>query len=192
MKTHLFYSILLASVAFATSCGTQETPYDYYETEVTIYVRNAEGVNLLSPREAGSANHILFDPISIDYAGRNYPVPATNLPGDPRNPTATRANEVTLPRWDENGRTPLKWNDKFDDSSALIFGEFSVDTKSYKDEEFTINWGDGSKTEVKFDLYPVWEEGKDQPTVREATWIKDGEGEWKVNSTTSLIVNIVK
>jgi hypothetical protein len=190
MKSHLIYSILVASMAFATSCGTQNTQYNYYETEITIFVRNAEGVNLLSPREAGSANHILFDPISIDYAGKNYPVPSTNLPGDPRN--TTRANEITLPQWDENGRKPLKWNGKFDDSSALIFGEFSADTKSYKDEEFTINWGDGSKTEVKFDLYPVWEEGKSQPSIAEATWIKDGEGAWNVSSSTSLIVNIVK
>lgn len=45
----------------------------------------------------------------------------------------------------------------------LSFGEFSP-TDNYRDQRFTVEWEDGSTTEVEFDLYIVWH--GDEPDVK--------------------------
>lgn len=45
----------------------------------------------------------------------------------------------------------------------LCFGEFSP-SGSYYGQPFTIYWGDGSKDEIKFDLYITWKSQR-EPTV---------------------------
>jgi len=44
----------------------------------------------------------------------------------------------------------------------LSFGEFSP-TSNYTNTKFTIDWGDGTKDEITFDLYITWKDY--QPTV---------------------------
>jgi hypothetical protein len=190
MKKFMFALLMSVCVSFLAGCEP-ENRYDYFNTDITIYVTDAEGVNLCSPRLAGVGRHILFDLISIDYDGKNYPMAATGIPNDPKNP-ASRATEIILPEWTEDGRKPLRWNHRWENDAALLFGQFSADTKAYYGEEFTINWGDNSKTEIKFDLYPSWEDGGDQPVVKQAIWVKDKSGEWQIGSENSLEVTIVR
>ncbi|MDR1671434.1 MAG: hypothetical protein LBR57_02840 [Alistipes sp.] len=178
--------VALSAALSALSTGCKPEPrYDYFNTDITIFVRDKKGVNLCSPRLAGADAHILYDNVWIEYNGWKYPLAYTGLPGDTPN---TRATEVVKPQWTENGREPLRWNHLMDDSACLMFGEFSIDTKEYRGETFTIHWGDGTRSEVKFDLYP---EGS-EPSVRQATWLKDKSGEWLLSSESSLFVTVVR
>ncbi|MBP1613242.1 MAG: putative lipoprotein [Bacteroidetes bacterium] len=47
-------------------------------------------------------------------------------------------------------------------NTILGFGEFSP-TEDYKNQKFTIDWGNGRVDEVEFDLYITWKKG--DPTV---------------------------
>ncbi len=125
-----------------------------------------QGVNLLDERASGT-NWILEQNMKIIYDGTSYSLRK-----------ATRAEDPVLPVM--NGF----YLQGYYAEAKLIFGEFSIDTKEYRGETFTIDWGDGTTSEVKFDLY-VTQNENEQPTYHFATWL-DG----KVNNETSLTVTV--
>lgn len=178
MKKLLLYFLTPVCAFILAGCGPK-TKWDYPNSNISIIVRDAAGRNLCNPNGSGF-DCILPDGITITYNGVEYDL---YIPGV----SPTRATEPDMPKWTEDGRKPFRWNERSDDGAMLQFGEFSVDTKNYRGETFTIDWGDGTRSEVTFDLYATSNGKKKQPTVHQATWV-DGE----VNSGTSLIVNIVK
>jgi hypothetical protein len=85
-----------------------------------------------------------------------------------------------LPEWNENGRNPFQLRGYFESEYEKVwlwFGEFSVDTKNYRGESFTIDWGDGSTSVVKFDFYATAKKRRDEPVVHKAIWVESGLGE---------------
>ncbi|MDR2894649.1 MAG: hypothetical protein LBU97_04230, partial [Alistipes sp.] len=95
----------------------------------------------------------------------------------------TRADEIDLP--DFNGLT-LR-STMFQGSAAMVFGEFSVDTREYRGETFTIDWGDGTSDEISFDLFVTSNGRKDEPTLHQAIRL-NGEPQ----DDQMLVVTIVK
>ncbi len=103
--------------------------------------------------------------------------------------TGSRADK-NLPKWNEDGRDPFRLNGYLD-KARLLFGEFSVDTKQYRDEPFTISWGDGTTSQVTFDLYTTSNGKGQEPTVHQAIRVTGGAGAGS-KSDSSLIFTIVK
>lgn len=155
---------LVACMALPTGCGEKiEKRWDYPNVDVVISVVDAYGTDLLT------FGNLLRNNIVVTYEGTRY-----------RLPSIARAAEPVLPEW--TGLTL----DVSRDPNILRFGQFSIDTRDYRGETFTIDWGDGTSNEIKFDLYAT-PNGNDQPTIHEATWV-DGTP----NSSGSLSVKIVR
>jgi hypothetical protein len=167
MKKHLFYVMALACLIGLAGCG--KTRWDYPNENVVISVRNAAGDNLLFYPTVGKLG------ISATYDGRTYPL--KNVP--------TRAGDGE-PVFDDLYLVITDY------SSVITFGQFSIDTRGYHGEEFTLNFGDGTKYEIKFDLYATSNGKKEPPTIHRTTWVKDASGEWQVNTDNQLVVSIVK
>ena len=168
MKKRLFYLLPLACMVLLAGCDPEEPPqkWDYLNVNIIINVVDEQGVNLLDERASGT-NWILEQNMKIIYDGTTYSLKKT-----------TRAENPVLPVM--NGF----YLQGYYAEAKLIFGEFSIDTKEYRGETFTIDWGDGTTSEVKFDLYTT-SNGSEQPTYHYATWL-DG----KVNNETSLTVTV--
>lgn len=71
--------------------------------------------------------------------------------------------------------------------NALSFGEFSPE-RDYHGESFTVEWGDGSRTEIAFDCYITW--SKQLPTIHQRVWV-DGREQtsgyiWQVDIERTL------
>ena len=159
-------SLLPAALMLLTVGCTPEKNWDYPNDEITITLVNSAGEDMLYRQ-----SDILQNAITIEYDGKTF-----------RMGGLTRADGPDLPEWkglvwkgSVSGRIP----------NRLVFGEFSVDTKQYRRETFTIDWGDGNRNVIEFDLYSTSNGKKDEPTIHYATWV-DG----KVNSASSLNAHI--
>ncbi len=149
---------LLPLVCAVLLAGCKEQLWDYPNEEISITVVNAQGKDLLFEENDGD---ILGNNISIDYNGKNYT----------RQPYTRAAVPPNPPKWKGfRVKTSIYTHTK----GALVFGEFSVDTKGYRGESFTINWGDGTTSEVTFDLYATSNGKKKEPTIHRSIWL-DGE-----------------
>jgi hypothetical protein len=159
--------LIILFLAF-TACDIQQYgEVDYNTPSVCFFVKNAAGENLLDPNVEGN---ILGNEITVDYNGEVFDM------GD----TLTRALK---PVW--YGLRVEPYGDVLDHTRVLKFGEFSP-VDDYHDETFTINWGDGTSDEVKFDLYI-----KRELKVVKKLWFN---GELLSNDPTkvSFVINIVK
>lgn len=137
-----------------------------------LWVVDAEGNNLLDPATEGN---ILDRPVKAMYNGRTY------LMNGERDGEKTRVN---LSQWAGLFVSPFPSEDK---PPVLWFGEFEGAT-THKGVTFTIDWADGTTTDVKFDHIVEWvpwspevddhyteeEHPNNIPIVTNALWI-DGE-----------------
>ncbi len=175
-KGLLLLTILLASVALFAGCakklvdpeGEKDGPapgaiWDFVNYNVAIQVTDALGNDLLNSAVPGN---LISRDIVVEYRGKPY-----------TKGVETKAN---MPKW--NGLRPyyVEQQDKY----VLLFGEFGPN-RNYKGETFTIDWGDGTKDTVKFDLYITWKDYR--PTVHFATSLNGAPC-----SDDSLLVRIVK
>jgi hypothetical protein len=160
MKKLLLMSLLLMFAA----CGMI---WDFNNPDICFFVKNAAGENLLDPNVEGN---ILDNEITVDYDGNIYGL------------DRIRTRE-TIAVWYGLRIEPLN---NIDDTPVLKFGEFFTqhrrDERSYQGETLTINWGDGTNDEVKFDLYV-----KGTHKVIKKIWLNG-----KLQSRNSLVINIVK
>ena len=167
--------------------GCEKPKWDYFNTDITIDIRDSNGWSWFDSRRPGG--NMRNNDVEIFYDGAYYDLVFL----DPN----TRATERDLPEWDEDGRDPFRLKGYFETETSkirLLFGEFSVDTKNYRGESFTIDWGDGTSSVVKFDLYASSNGRKKQPTIHEAIWVESGVGADDENARTegSLFLPIVK
>jgi hypothetical protein len=195
MKKHLTLMIALAAAAVSFASCEKETKWDHYNSDITIFVKNSAGENLCSPSEWG---HVLWYPSdkgttgqrktspSIEYKGQTITLAPTGLEGDPQTRSATRAGDG-MPEW-----KGFRWNEGYGDVAALVFGQFSVDTKQYRGETFTINWADGTNSVVVFDFYTTSNGKKEKPTFHEAIRVESGFGAGTQGTTNSLILTLQK
>ncbi|MDR2913082.1 MAG: hypothetical protein LBV38_07350 [Alistipes sp.] len=180
MKKFVFYTIALAAMLLA-GCE-EEKQWDFYNTEIVIDLRDGDGKNLF---DAYHPESMRDNRVSISYDGATYPL----VFEEPN----TRAERV-LPQWNANGRNPFRLIGYYETENSLVrlvFGEFSADTKNYHAESFNINWGDGTMSEVRFDLYAASNGKNEEPTMHEAIWVESGLGEG-ARTDNSLNLHIVK
>jgi hypothetical protein len=173
MKKILFISSLLLLAACNSNINIQDDRiWDFSNPDVVFFIRNAAGENLLDPNVEGN---ILDNEITVEYDDQIYGL----------NGAGTRANKDV---W--YGLRVEPYSDVLDDTPVLKFGEFRTSTHSdFRGEAFTLNWGDGTSDEVKFDLYVTWKGlgNKREPTVHKKIWLNG-----KLQSDDSLTVTIVK
>jgi len=155
--------------------------FDFVNYSIFASLLDAEtGADLLNPETEGN---ILGNEICAHYLGESYPR------WEVESLTANRPEDVTramkpMPlglRW---GRA-LYYNEEtvcYSDRYYLAFGEFAPG--EYRNESFTIDWGDGTQTEFSFDCYITWESPTD-PVVHRNLWVDGIEyGEnWTVTIT---------
>lgn len=142
---HLNKLLLSCTVLLASCSGEQNEcrEWDFVNPSVCFFVTDAAtGENLLDP---ASENSICGLPVSVTFEGEKYEmVDASEQLGS--RATYVRPLALRLERMDLLGNIK-GWH--------LAFGDFSP-TKGYRNRSFTVNWDDGSKTEVKFSLYINW------------------------------------
>ena len=169
MKKHSLCLLPLAcTVMLATGCAP-ERQWDYYNTDIVIELRDSQGWNWFDSRRPDG--NLRNSDVEILYDGATYDLKYL----DPN----TRAAERDLPEWTENGRNPFRYSGYFETENSrirLLFGEFSADTKNYRGETFTIDWGNGTESVVKFDLYAISNGKNKEPSIHEAIWVESGIG----------------
>lgn len=133
--------------------------WDIVPGTISIIVKNATGDNLLDPDFEGN---ILDNEIYVEYDGETYTLD--------ENAVETRA-------------IPAIWYGLryAEAAKRLWFGQFSTGA-DYRGEIFTINWGDGTSDEIKFDLFT-----RGSHNVKKKIWL-NGE----LQSENDLVVTIVK
>ncbi|MDH6304715.1 hypothetical protein M2459_001452 [Parabacteroides sp. PF5-5] len=122
--------------------------WDFINYSIVFLVQDKDGNDLLN---SGTKNHIDTDKIVALYKDWRY-----NL---------VDQTKALLPR-DLGLR--LEYVDAYN-SYAITFGEFAP--FKYKQESFTIDWGDGTSDEITFDLYMIWKKG--DPIVKKALHLND-------------------
>jgi len=169
--------LLLACACLALAAGCKKKvvqKWDYPNVNVTIFVENAAGEDMLSATTDGNLFH---NDIRVTYKGETVRCLKPDHP-------ETRASEPKLPVF--AGLTyRLGSRPRY-----LTMGEFSIDTQDYRGEKFSIAWGDGTSTDFEFDLYHT-DNGDDEPTVHQAIRATGGVGVG-TSSAKSLIITIVK
>ncbi len=168
MKRILFYLLpVVAVAALSAGCGGEQK-WDYPNVEISITLEDSNGTDLLKRQSP-----VFDNTISVEYNGKTY-----RLSGP------TRADGPVLPEM-----KGLRWRGSMFTTvpNQLLFGEFAIDTKQYHRESFTIDWGDGTRNEIEFDLYSTSNGKKGQPTLHQATWLDGVE-----NSPNTLTVRIVR
>ncbi len=156
--------LIPAVIMLFTGCSNNNDDiiWDFANFNVAFRVVNQAGEDLLNEEEEGN----MLEDIKVVYKDKEY-------------------------KWER----PLKYNmpkalalrtmyssDK--DIIYLCFGEFSPQS-NYKNETFTIDWGDGTTDEIKFNLYITWK-GND-PTVHQAVYL-NGE----LYSDENLLISVTK
>ncbi|MDR3235237.1 MAG: hypothetical protein LBT48_00720 [Prevotellaceae bacterium] len=149
--------------------------WDFANYSVYFNVVNEAGHNLLDTATVGN---IVGSNITVDYQGQTFKPESWD--------ESTPDTKATMPM-------PLALRVEYSDHfgvTLLSFGEFSPDHHSdnksgYKGETFIIDWGDGTKDTVKFDLYITWK--KCNPTVHKSLYLND-----KLYPDDSFLITIVK
>lgn len=176
-------------VTLLAGCGDKEPTivheWDYFNTDIVIDVRDSDGWHWFdSSRPDGNLRE---NSVNIVYEGRTYPL----FYMDP----STRAEAPELPLWEEDGRKPFRLQGHHETDTyplLVMFGEFSIDTKEYRGESFTIDWGDGTQSVVKFDLYATPKADETEPpTIHNAVWVESGVGAGARNNN-GLTLSLIK
>lgn len=152
MRKCLFYIISALFVVLFAGCDKEKEdvigyidfgegglpPWDVY-----FFVNNAAGDNLFDPDFDGN---ILDRQITVTHNGKTYRM------------NETSADAGYSLRTERRGR--LYEPDSY--YIALRFGEFykELRSKGYHNETFTIDWGDGTTDQVRFDSYISFTEDK--------------------------------
>ncbi|MDR2912876.1 MAG: hypothetical protein LBV38_06265 [Alistipes sp.] len=179
MKRTLFYFVVTAmTTALFAGCGDVVYPiWDFPPSNIGLIVRTSEwdgDNNLLDPDFDGN---ILGNEIVAEYNGKEYPLGFID------------AKTRYIPASWRGLRVGKYYGyDGDDGTTALLFGEFQTEThESSHPETFTIDWGDGTSDEVKFDLYVTYSKKGKEANVHRSIWL-NGE----LQSDNSLVVEIVK
>lgn len=136
--------------------------WDFINPAVCFFVHDAvTGEDLLDP---DSERSILVRDIAVTYKGKRYEV--VKATDEPYFTAETRYNlprpfALRLEALDPLGNIE-GWH--------LSFGDFDP-TQNYRDEVFTIDWGDGTTQRVRLDLYIEWV--KDQPEIHSPIRLDD-------------------
>lgn len=133
---------LCALSLLLTGCAEPEQEpviWDFNNYEVVFTMVDAQtGADLL---DEDNPSGVWLGDVAVIYDGRRYTLAddlhkAANMP----KPLGLRRTTV-----DDGGVV----------RHALSFGEFSP-TDDHRDERFTMDWGDGTQTEIAFDCYVAW------------------------------------
>jgi hypothetical protein len=172
------FMICIISAVLLVGCKDVIYPiWDFAPSNISLIVRDsplAGSNNLLDPDFEGN---ILDNRIVVTYNGDSYPLV--------RPDAQTRA---ILTRW-YGLRVGYYYGYYGDDGTlALLFGEFQTEShnKSHP-ETFTIDWGDGTSDEVKFDLYVTFAKKGKESTIHRKIWLNG-----VLQSENALSVQIVK
>lgn len=149
--------LLLCSVVSFSACSDDDEypegplpgwEYDFNPIDITIYVTDSEGNDLLNP---DAENTIVNNGIKALYKGEEYV-----MHWEPEYPPASRAIPVI---WSGlQACKPYKEGGRY----YLTFGNFDR-MAYYENEEFVIDWGDGSwNTVFRFSNSFWWENHKPQ------------------------------
>lgn len=169
-----FLSTLCALLVAISFVGCEDSDddyiYDFINPSVCFFVTDAEtGANLCDPSVAG--NVLEWNVTATTDDGKTFGL----VEDDPY----TRA----LPSYPLKLR--LTQHSTFGNIEGwhVSFGEWNP-TKDYRNKKFTINWGDGTQTEVEFNLYvrklkkgevdidsSIWVDGKDHGSGYYDGWI---------------------
>ena len=172
-KLFLFIGLVTLLTIFA-GCNDEEEYdpliWDFKCYNINIIVLDEEGNDLL---DHNNPENILNNEITVVYNNNKY--------------AKKYENEITL-----RALTPQKLairtiHDEKNNKHYIAFGEFSP-TENFKSETFTIDWGDGTKDEIKFDLYITWKNPK-EPTVHKKLYINEKEVE---TDESGFTVNLTK
>lgn len=148
MKTIRFLLLPLVSSLFVSCDADRGGPndgviWDFMCYDVSIEVRDEQGNDLFDPKYE---RNILGNKIKVEYQGKTYVM-----------------GEETKTKY--NMPSPLAAKAEYNDyakKNFFCFGEFTP-CDEFKNEKFTIDWGNGLRDEVEFDLYITWKRG--DPTV---------------------------
>lgn len=183
MKRLLTIGLLAAGCLFA-GCDKEENGedliWDFATFSVGFYVQDAAtGADLLDP---ASPSNILGQPIAVTYAGNRYELDPSQATDFYRHKSVLTRALPTMPLdlrlhhsyslKEENGEMKKVYR-----NYRLDFGEFTP-CSDWHNQEFTIDWGDGSSNTVRFDCYIVWKSST-EPNVLHPIWF-DGkqQTEW--------------
>lgn len=142
-----------------------------YEVIFTM-VDPSTGADLL---DEDNPSGLWLDGVAVVYGGKRY-----TLSGEETlHPSANMPQKLALRRT-AAVREGARYN-------ALSFGEFSSED-DYHGESFTVEWGDGTRTDVAFDCYITWSDR--QPTVHQRVWVDGREQNsdciWRVDIERAL------
>lgn len=159
MKLTNLFGIVLFSICsvMMCSCDNSDLPdddmiWDFTCFDIAIQVKNAAGEDLLNPETTGC---ITDKGLKAIYKEKVYEKDSTLNKAYPR---------FNMPRW-EGLHTYKKDNQYY-----LMFGEFTP-CSDYHAEKFILDWNDGTKDTISFDLYITWK--KKEPTVHFNMYLND-------------------
>lgn len=167
--------ILLLGIALAlfTGCDNDVVPggngpepgmiWDFVNYSICFTVSDAAGNDLL---DKNVESNILENDITVTYRTKKYTIEKElgRKPGEEGEEGGDDTGEVA-PDDEETGKPQVRFNmprslglrlcENCEGLKYLAFGEFSPQS-SYKNEPFTIEWGDGTKDNISFDCYITW------------------------------------
>lgn len=151
MKAFFKYLFAAACLCGFAACVDKDDDvpaiWDFSSYSVYFAVEDAEtGANLLDPSVEGN----LLDQVKVIYKGKEY----LRFENEGLDLAEDEARAVFINPFG------LRWGQYR--GYCIAFGEFSPE-KCYMGEPFTVDWGDGSKTEVVLNCYITWDD--DDPTV---------------------------
>ena len=154
MKKLLLLLCPLTLIFMFSSCDIElggDMIWDFVNPDIIMTVKDKSGNDLLDPEFEGN---ILDSGITVDFAGDVY-----ELKTGENDPEYTNVSRATYTDW-KGLRT--SFSDYFQ-TNLMLFGQFKGDGEHHK-KKFIINWGDGSKDTVEFDLYITWNKRHTNPT----------------------------
>ena len=141
--------------------------WDFICYDINFAVTDSKGNDLLDPEYPGN---ILKNNITITYNNQTFKSNDIELRYLPPYPLAIR-----------------KVYNEFLKKNLLTFGEFTPQD-NFNNESFTVDWGDGTKDVVKFDLYIEWPNVY-SPKVYRKLYLNEDEIDIE---NYSFMINIVK
>ena len=167
MKKTILFSLILLLVFTNCSNNEDDILWDFINYGVVFSITDKSGNDLLNSETKGN---ILENDIKVEYKKETFNIQIESA--------ETRYN---MPR---KLGLRLEKDCNIEDKNVLTFGEFRPQS-NYKGETFIINWGDGTKDIIKFDLFITWKKG--DPTVHKKIYLNNKE-----YSKESFIIKLTK